>query len=161
MYVPGVSCRRAFNSSLDVWPLLLLSTSETPESAGLGGREPATRDSRREMTRAHCTRGSMAARDGGTEGRRDEEGWKRLTWSRNETNTQNKDKRKQRKRVDTRRMASSGVLRRVAVVRTDVSKERSTFIRVTRIGELGTTLVVTSNRRLRLMLFLVHRFLSS
>jgi hypothetical protein len=27
-----------------VWPLLLLSTSETPESAGLGGREPATRE---------------------------------------------------------------------------------------------------------------------
>jgi hypothetical protein len=27
---------------LDVWPLLLLSTSDTPESAGLGGREPAT-----------------------------------------------------------------------------------------------------------------------
>jgi hypothetical protein len=40
-------------------------------------------------------------------------------------------------------MASSGMLRRVAPVRTDVSEE----IRVTRIGELGTTLALTSNRR--------------
>jgi hypothetical protein len=46
-------------------------------------------------------------------------------------------------------MVSSGMLRRVALVRTDVSKELSaSFIRVTRIGELGTTLVVTSNRRM-------------
>jgi hypothetical protein len=38
-------------------------------------------------------------------------------------------------------MASSGTLRRVALVRTDVSEEPSaSFIRVTRIGELGTTL---------------------
>jgi hypothetical protein len=45
-------------------------------------------------------------------------------------------------------MASSEVLRRVALVRTDVSKELSdSFIRVTRIGELETTLAVTSNRR--------------
>jgi hypothetical protein len=45
-------------------------------------------------------------------------------------------------------MASSGMLRRVALVRTDVSEELSaSFIRVTRIGELGTTLAVTSNRR--------------
>jgi hypothetical protein len=37
---------------------------------------------------------------------------------------------------------------RVAVVRTDVSEElRASFIRVTRIGELATTLAVTSNRR--------------
>jgi hypothetical protein len=44
-------------------------------------------------------------------------------------------------------MASSGMLRRVALVRTDVSEELSApFIRVTRIGELGTTLAVTSNR---------------
>jgi hypothetical protein len=36
----------------------------------------------------------------------------------------------------------------VALVRTDVSEELSaSFIRVTRIGELGTTLAVTSNRR--------------
>jgi hypothetical protein len=34
----------------------------------------------------------------------------------------------------------------VALVRTDVSEELSaSFIRVTRIGELGTTLAVTSN----------------
>jgi hypothetical protein len=45
-------------------------------------------------------------------------------------------------------MASSGMLRHVALVRTDVSEELSVaFIRVTRIGELGTTLAVTSNRR--------------
>jgi hypothetical protein len=37
------------------------------------------------------------------------------------------------------------MLRRVALVRTDVSEELSaSFIRVTRIGELGTTLAVTS-----------------
>jgi hypothetical protein len=42
-------------------------------------------------------------------------------------------------------MASSVMLRRVALVRTDVSE--ASFIRVTRIGELGTTLAVTSNRR--------------
>jgi hypothetical protein len=35
----------------------------------------------------------------------------------------------------------------VDLVRTDVSEELSaSFIRVTRIGELGTTLAVTSNR---------------
>jgi hypothetical protein len=45
-------------------------------------------------------------------------------------------------------MVSSGTLRRVALVRTDVSEELSaSFIRVTRIGELGTMLTVTSNRR--------------
>jgi hypothetical protein len=44
-------------------------------------------------------------------------------------------------------MASSEMLRRVALVRTDVSEELSaSFIRVT-IGELKTTLAVTSNRR--------------
>jgi hypothetical protein len=71
-------------------------------------------------------------------------------------------------------MVSSGTLCRVALVRTDVSEDLSaSFIRVTRIGELGTTLAVTSNRRslrrntkwyfgcqLQLVLFLVHRFLS-
>jgi hypothetical protein len=36
-------------------------------------------------------------------------------------------------------MASSGMLRRVALVRTDISEELSaSIIRVTRIGELGT-----------------------
>jgi hypothetical protein len=46
-------------------------------------------------------------------------------------------------------MAYSGMLRRVAHVRTDVSEELSaSFIRVARIGELGTTLAVTSNRRM-------------
>jgi hypothetical protein len=40
------------------------------------------------------------------------------------------------------------MLRRVALVRTDVSEElNASFIRVTRIGELGATLAVTSNRR--------------
>jgi hypothetical protein len=40
------------------------------------------------------------------------------------------------------------MLRRVALVRTYVSEEISaSFIRVTRIGELGTTLALTSNRR--------------
>jgi hypothetical protein len=40
------------------------------------------------------------------------------------------------------------MLRRVALVRTDVSEGLSTsFIRVERIGQLGTTLAVTSNRR--------------
>jgi hypothetical protein len=42
-------------------------------------------------------------------------------------------------------MPSSGMLPRVALVRTDVSEELSTsFIRVTRIGELGTTPAITS-----------------
>jgi hypothetical protein len=44
-------------------------------------------------------------------------------------------------------MASSGMLLRVALVRTEVSEElRSSIIRLTRIGELGT-LAVSSNRR--------------
>jgi hypothetical protein len=45
-------------------------------------------------------------------------------------------------------MAPSGMLSRVTLVITDVSEELSaSIIRVTRIGELGTTLAVTSNRR--------------
>jgi hypothetical protein len=41
------------------------------------------------------------------------------------------------------------MLRRVALVRIDVSEERSaSFIRVTRIDELGTTLAVTMRRLL-------------
>jgi hypothetical protein len=40
------------------------------------------------------------------------------------------------------------MLRRVALVITDISEECSAFfIRVTRIGELGTTLAVTNNWR--------------
>jgi hypothetical protein len=49
--------------------------------------------------------------------------------------------------VDVERIASSGILRRVALVGADVLEELSvSIIRVTRIGELGT-LAVTSNRR--------------
>jgi hypothetical protein len=73
-----------------------------------------------------------------------------------------------------RRMVSSGFLRRVALVRTDVLEEPgASFIRVTKIGELGITQAATSNRRtfrrnnlvflrseLQLVLFLVHRILS-
>jgi hypothetical protein len=45
-------------------------------------------------------------------------------------------------------MASSGMLHRVALVRTNASEElNASFMRVTRISELGTTLAVTSNRR--------------
>jgi hypothetical protein len=45
-------------------------------------------------------------------------------------------------------MVSFGMLRRVALVITDVSEElSSSFIRVTSIAELGTTQAATSNRR--------------
>jgi hypothetical protein len=45
-------------------------------------------------------------------------------------------------------MVSSRMLFRVALVRTDVSEEPgASFIRVTRIGELGTKQAATSNRR--------------
>jgi hypothetical protein len=43
-------------------------------------------------------------------------------------------------------MVSSGLLRRVALVRTYVSEEPGASIRVTKIGELGTTQAATSNR---------------
>jgi hypothetical protein len=46
-------------------------------------------------------------------------------------------------------MASSGMLRLMALVRIDISEELSaSFIRVTRISELGTTLAVAGNRRM-------------
>jgi hypothetical protein len=57
------------------------------------------------------------------------------------------------------------MLRRVALVRTDVSEELSaSFIRMTRIGELRTMLAVTSNRRtlrrnMRCYVLPKHRFL--
>jgi hypothetical protein len=47
----------------------------------------------------------------------------------------------------TQRMASSGMLRRVDLVRTDVSEELSaSIIKVTRIGELGTLAVNISSQ---------------
>jgi hypothetical protein len=51
--------------------------------------------------------------------------------------------------ITTWRIPSSWILRRVALVGTDVSEERrASIIRVTRIGDLRT-LTVTSNRRVR------------
>jgi hypothetical protein len=46
-------------------------------------------------------------------------------------------------------MSSAGILRRVALVRTDVSEELSTsIIRETRIGELGTLAILHSTKYL-------------
>jgi hypothetical protein len=56
-------------------------------------------------------------------------------------------------------MVSSGLLRRVALVRTDVSEEPGASIRVTEIGELGTTQAATSNQRTLRMLHSVRRLL--
>jgi hypothetical protein len=51
-------------------------------------------------------------------------------------------------------MSSSGVLRSVILVRTDVSEEhRASFIRVTRIGELRTTLPLSTYARSSLCIF--------
>jgi hypothetical protein len=59
-------------------------------------------------------------------------------------------------------MASSGILRHVSLVKTDVSEKLSaSFIGVTRIGELGTTLAVTSNRSVRRLLVTASVFPSS
>jgi hypothetical protein len=56
-------------------------------------------------------------------------------------------------------MASTGTLRCVALVRTDVSEElNASIIGVTRIGELGTTSAITSNQR-TLLLRSVRRLL--
>jgi hypothetical protein len=67
----------------------------------------------------------------------------------------------------TLKMPSSGMLRLVTLVRTDISKERIAYIiRVTGIGELSKTLTISSKRStvLRLLvtanIFLAHRFLS-
>jgi hypothetical protein len=71
-------------------------------------------------------------------------------------------------------MASSGMLRRVAFVRTDVSEElNASFIRVTRIAELGITQLTHAAKNYHLVflrsvrqllvtasVFLVQRFLS-
>jgi hypothetical protein len=52
-------------------------------------------------------------------------------------------------------MVSYGMLRRVALVRTDVSEEPgASFIRATKIGELGTTQAAISNRRMLRRVFL-------
>jgi hypothetical protein len=58
-------------------------------------------------------------------------------------------------------MPYSGLLRRVALVRIDVSEECiSSKIRVKGIGDLGTMLAVTSNRRTHVVLLRsVHRLL--
>jgi hypothetical protein len=59
-------------------------------------------------------------------------------------------------------MLCSGMLRHVALIRADVSKERSdAIIRVTRIGELGTTLAGTSNRCMILVTLMMEAICSS
>jgi hypothetical protein len=47
-------------------------------------------------------------------------------------------------------MPSSGILRLVTPIRTDVAEEYiASIIKVTRIGELGPTLAITSNRSMQ------------
>jgi hypothetical protein len=59
-------------------------------------------------------------------------------------------------------MASSGILRRVALVRTDLPEELSaSFIRVTRIGKLGTQSVTNNRRSVRRLLVTASVVLSS
>jgi hypothetical protein len=56
-------------------------------------------------------------------------------------------------------MPSSGMLRHVALARTNVSEERiASIIRVTRIGELGTTLTIISNRRTLVLSYVLTIF---
>jgi hypothetical protein len=57
------------------------------------------------------------------------------------------------------RLPSFGMLRRVALVRTDVSAERIASVMASISGELGTTLAVTSNRRTLVFLCSVLRLL--
>jgi hypothetical protein len=59
-------------------------------------------------------------------------------------------------------MPFSGMLRRVDFVRTNVSEERiASIIRMTGIGELGTTLAVASNRSSLLQLLVTANFVPS
>jgi hypothetical protein len=59
-------------------------------------------------------------------------------------------------------MASSGMLSHVALVRTDISEELSiSFIKVTRIGELGTTLVTADIPSSPILVTLMMEALSS
>jgi hypothetical protein len=58
-------------------------------------------------------------------------------------------------------MPSSGMLRHVTLVRTDVSEERSTSIGVTRIGGLGTLAVTRTDARCEEILYYTHISISS
>jgi hypothetical protein len=58
-----------------------------------------------------------------------------------------RDKAWELQELHKERMVSSGLLRRVALVRTDVEEPGASFIRVTKIGALGTKQAATSDRR--------------